>query len=49
MKGDEFKVFAQKDPAALPWMDLGVDVVFESTGIFTDRDGGAKHITACAK
>jgi glyceraldehyde 3-phosphate dehydrogenase len=47
--GDEFKVFAQKDPAALPWRDLGVDVVFESTGIFTSRDGAAKHITAGAK
>jgi glyceraldehyde 3-phosphate dehydrogenase len=49
VNGDEFKVFAQKDPAALPWKDLGVDVVFESTGIFTNRDGAAKHITAGAK
>ena len=49
VNGDEFKVFAQKDPAALPWKDLGVDVVFESTGIFTDRDGAAKHLTAGAK
>ena len=49
VNGDEFKVFAQKDPAALPWKDLGVDVVFESTGIFTSRDGAAKHITAGAK
>ena len=47
--GDEFKVFAQKDPAQLPWKDLGVDVVFESTGIFTNRDGAAKHIEAGAK
>jgi glyceraldehyde 3-phosphate dehydrogenase len=38
-----------KDPAQLPWKDLGVDVVFESTGIFTDRDGAAKHLTAGAK
>jgi glyceraldehyde 3-phosphate dehydrogenase len=49
VNGDEFKVFAQKDPAALPWKDLGVDVVFESTGIFTNRDGAAKHVTAGAK
>jgi glyceraldehyde 3-phosphate dehydrogenase len=47
--GDEFKVLALKDPAQLPWKDLGVDVVFESTGHFTDRDGAAKHITAGAK
>ena len=38
-----------KDPAQLPWKDLGVDVVFESTGFFTNRDGAAKHITAGAK
>jgi glyceraldehyde 3-phosphate dehydrogenase len=38
-----------KDPAQLPWKDLGVDVVFESTGIFTSRDGAAKHIEAGAK
>ena len=36
--GDAFKVFAERDPKALPWGDLGVDVVIESTGIFTDRD-----------
>ena len=47
--GDEFKVLSVKDPAQLPWRDLGVDVVFESTGIFTSRDGAAKHITAGAK
>src|SRR5689334_18906442 len=46
---DEFQVLSQKDPAALPWKDLGVDVVFESTGIFTDRDAAAKHVTAGAK
>jgi glyceraldehyde-3-phosphate dehydrogenase/erythrose-4-phosphate dehydrogenase len=39
--GDEFTVLSMKDPAQLPWKDLGVDVVFESTGIFTDRDGAA--------
>ena len=47
--GDEFKVLSVKDPAQLPWKDLGVDVVFESTGIFTDRDGAAKHLAAGAK
>jgi len=46
---DEFKVLSMKDPAQLPWRDLGVDVVFESTGIFTARDGAAKHIEAGAK
>src|SRR5215218_7932757 len=47
--GDEFKVLSVKDPAQLPWKDLGVDVVFESTGIFTNRDGASKHLTAGAK
>lgn len=47
--GDEFQVLAQKDPAALPWNDLGVDVVFESTGRFTNREDAAKHIQAGAK
>jgi glyceraldehyde 3-phosphate dehydrogenase len=46
---DTFKVLAQKDPAALPWKDLGVDVVFEGTGRFTNREDAAKHITAGAK
>ena len=49
VNGDEFKVLSVKDPAQLPWKDLGVDVVFESTGIFTDRDGAAKHLAAGAK
>src|SRR5215208_6482379 len=47
--GDEFTVLSMKDPAQLPWTDLGVDIVFESTGIFTDRDGAAKHLAAGAK
>jgi glyceraldehyde 3-phosphate dehydrogenase len=47
--GDEFKVLSVKDPAQLPWKDLGVDVVFEATGLFTDRDGAAKHLAAGAK
>ena len=46
---DEFKVLSIKDPAQLPWNDLGVDVVFESTGLFTARDGAAKHLEAGAK
>jgi glyceraldehyde 3-phosphate dehydrogenase len=46
---DQFKVFAQKDPAQLPWKDLGVDVVFESTGRFTKREDAAKHIAAGAR
>jgi len=47
--GDEIKVFAEKDPASLPWKDLGVDVVLESTGRFTDASAARKHITAGAK
>jgi glyceraldehyde 3-phosphate dehydrogenase len=47
--GDEFKVLSVKDPAQLPWKDLGVDVVFEGTGLFTARDGAAKHLSAGAK
>ena len=46
---DEFKVLSVKDPAQLPWKDLGVDVVFESTGIFTARDAAAKHLAAGAR
>jgi glyceraldehyde 3-phosphate dehydrogenase len=46
--GDSFKVFAERDPKALPWSDLGVDVVIESTGIFTDRDSAAAHLEAGA-
>jgi glyceraldehyde 3-phosphate dehydrogenase len=47
--GDELRVFAEKDPAALPWKDLGVDVVIESTGRFTKRDDAAKHLQAGAR
>jgi len=49
VNGDSFKVLSIKDPAQLPWKDLGVDVVFESTGLFTSREGAAKHIAAGAK
>jgi glyceraldehyde 3-phosphate dehydrogenase len=47
--GKELKVFAEKDPAALPWGDVGADVVIESTGIFTKREGAAKHLEGGAK
>jgi glyceraldehyde 3-phosphate dehydrogenase len=47
--GDEIRVFAEKDPAALPWRDLGVDVVIESTGRFTTRDAAAKHLDGGAR
>jgi glyceraldehyde 3-phosphate dehydrogenase len=47
--GDEIRVFAEKDPAALPWKDLGVDVVLESTGRFTKAEDAKKHITGGAK
>src|SRR5881628_745599 len=47
--GDDFKVLSMRDPAQLPWKDLGVDVVFESTGLFTNRPEAAKHVTAGAK
>ena len=46
---DTFKVLASKDPAGLPWKDLGVDVVFECTGKFTKRDDAAKHLAAGAR
>src|ERR1700730_14756160 len=41
--GQQLKVLAERDPAALPWGELGVDVVIESTGLFTDRESAAKH------
>ena len=49
VNGDSFKVLSVKDPAQLPWKDLGVEVVFEGTGLFTDRDSAAKHLAAGAK
>jgi len=49
VNGKPVKVFASKDPAALPWKDLGVQVVVESTGRFTDRAGASKHLEAGAK
>jgi glyceraldehyde 3-phosphate dehydrogenase len=49
VNGRAVKVFAKKDPAELPWGELGVDVVIESTGIFTDKETASKHLTAGAK
>jgi glyceraldehyde 3-phosphate dehydrogenase len=46
--GEEIRILAERDPKALPWGDLGVDVVVESTGIFTDRDAAALHLEAGA-
>jgi glyceraldehyde 3-phosphate dehydrogenase len=46
---NEIRVLAERDPAALPWEDLGADVVIESTGLFTDRENAAKHLDAGAK
>jgi glyceraldehyde 3-phosphate dehydrogenase len=47
--GKPIKVLAKKDPKELPWKDLGVDIVVESTGRFTDREGASKHLSAGAR
>jgi glyceraldehyde 3-phosphate dehydrogenase len=47
--GKEIRVLAERDPGALPWGELGADVVIESTGLFTDRENSAKHLDAGAK
>jgi glyceraldehyde 3-phosphate dehydrogenase len=49
VNGDEIKIYAQKNPADIPWGDHDVDVVLECTGFFTDKDKAAAHITAGAK
>jgi len=49
VNGKELKVLTQKDPAQLPWKDLGAYLAVESTGLFTDREGASKHLTAGAK
>jgi glyceraldehyde 3-phosphate dehydrogenase len=49
VEGDAMKVLSEKDPAKLPWKDMGVDLVLESTGRFTDRDQAALHLTGGAK
>ena len=46
--GNAFRVLAERDPAALPWKDMEVDVVVESTGLFTNREGASQHLTAGA-
>jgi glyceraldehyde 3-phosphate dehydrogenase len=47
--GKEIRLFSERDPAALPWEDLGAEVVIESTGLFTDRENASKHLEAGAK
>ena len=47
--GDEVQVLSERDPAKLPWKDLGVDIVFESTGLFRSREDASKHLKAGAK
>lgn len=49
VNGKEIKIYAEKDPANLPWKELGVEVVLESTGKFNDRNGGSLHLQAGAK
>ncbi len=49
VEGDEIRVLSERDPAKLPWGDLGVDIVIEATGFFRDRDSAAKHLEAGAK
>jgi len=49
VNGQHIKVLAEKDPASLPWKDLGVELVIESTGFFTDKEGASKHVQAGAK
>jgi glyceraldehyde 3-phosphate dehydrogenase len=49
VNGQKFKVFAEKDPLKLPWKELGVDIVLECSGVFTDYEGARKHIEAGAK
>ncbi len=48
-KGHKAKCFSVRDPATLPWKDLGIDIVFECTGIFTSKEAASKHLTAGAK
>ena len=47
--GDELTVLAERDPANLPWKELGAEIVIESTGLFTDREKAAKHLEAGAQ
>src|SRR5579872_2588831 len=49
VNGDAIKMYQERDPSKLPWKDLDIDVVFECTGLFTERDKAALHLTAGAK
>src|ERR671930_1006687 len=49
VNGETFEVLSEREPAQLPWRELGVDLVVESTGLFTDREGASKHLEAGAK
>src|SRR5918912_3954891 len=49
IEGKELRVFSERDPGALPWSDVGADVVIESTGLFTDRESASKHLSAGAR
>lgn len=49
VEGQKVRVLAEKDPCLLPWKDMGVELVIESTGFFTDKEGAEKHVTAGAK
>jgi glyceraldehyde 3-phosphate dehydrogenase len=49
VNGDRIRVLAERDPAKLPWGELGVDIVFESTGFFASREGASKHLDGGAK
>jgi glyceraldehyde 3-phosphate dehydrogenase len=49
VNGQQIRVLAERDPASLPWADLGAEVVIESTGLFTDRENASKHLDAGAK
>merc|ERR1712100_701675 len=49
LNGREIKVVSNRDPLKLPWKELGIDIVIESTGVFIDEEGAGKHITAGAK
>jgi glyceraldehyde 3-phosphate dehydrogenase len=49
VNGESFKVFSEREPEKLPWSELGVEIVVESTGLFTDREGASKHLAAGAR
>jgi len=49
VNGKEIKIFAERDPAALPWKELGIDIIIESTGRFIDEAGAGKHLSAGAR